>query len=803
MLKNYFKIAWRNLWKNKLYSLINISGLSIGIAACVVIFLYVQFEWSYDRHYENTDRIYRLTEILHLPKEDRQQAATSPPMAPTLKRNFPEIEDFTRILFSGRALSFEHKKIADIKIVYADSGMYTVFGGGAIEGNLKRALNKPYSIVLTESLAKKCFGNTHALGKVMQFSDTINLTVTAVVKDVPETSHLTYDCVVSKITSLDMNKETPGFMENEENWFNNSNFSYLLLKKNTNKDALQKKINFFAYKQMAEERKTSGLYYDFVLQPLKDIHLHSKMDAEIDASRISDISYIYIFSAAAILIMLIACSNFINLSTARSIARGKEIGLRKVIGAERKQLIIQFLSESVLFTLIAAVISMLLVYITISPFRNFTGKMISFDLLHNNALLLIYFSIIVVVGVLAGFYPALLMSSFAPIRSLKGLTRHSWQDILLRKGLVVFQFTIAIVLIIGSSLVMQQIDFVQNTNIGFNKEQIFQVGLERKAYEKKDLLIKEFERQNGVLACALSDFSFSNGISNISLLPEGASENEITSQSVICTDGNFLNTYQLKLVAGRDFSKAMSTDPTQAFIVNEAAVKFFNWGSPQKAIGKKIDWGLGKKGNVIGVVKDFNYKSLHEQIEPLIIHIQPDWTGNISMRIKAGESKQALANLQKAWSSIVQDEPFDYQFLDDDFDKLFKGEQNMRVILNLFTVLAVLIACLGLFGLVSYTIKQRVKEIGVRKVLGASIKNISVLLSKDFLKLVCIAVIIATPLAWYCMNKWLQNFAFHIEIGWITFLIAGVLTICIALLTVSLQAAKAANANPVKSLRTE
>jgi putative ABC transport system permease protein len=802
MIKNYLKIAWRNLWKNKLYSLINIAGLSIGIAACVIIFLYVQFETSYDKHFDNADRICRLTEILHLPKEDRRQAVTSAVMAPKFKQNFPEIIDFTRVLHSHRVISNEKKRIENVHLIYADSGFFHVFGQPAVYGDLKTALNKPFSLVVTERTAKKIFGNTNVVGKVVQVSDTVNMTVKAVVKDVPETSHLPYDAIMSKITINEWNKDNKGYLESEQEWFNNQYYSYILVGEGVNKDALEKKINHLAYKELEKARRESGIYYDFVLQPVTDIHLHSDLQNDIAPNTNSNIVYIYIFSAAAILILLIACSNFINLSTARSIARGKEIGLRKVIGAERKQLIFQFLSESILFTLIAAVISIALVYAAIPYFQSFTGKTIHFDLLGNSVLILIYVSIVLVVGVLAGFYPALLMSSFAPIRSLKGLTRHSWQDILLRKGLVVFQFTIAIVLIIGSTLVIRQLDYVQGTNIGFDKEQIVQVEL-GSSISKKDLLLKEFERQAGVISCTRTNFSFENGTSNITLLPEGASENELTSEAVICTDANFMDTYQLKMASGRIFRKDSKEDEEHAFIVNEAAVKHFNWGDPQKAVGKSIDWGLGKKGNVIGVVKDFNFKSLHDRIEPLIIHIMPDWTNNISIRLKAGESKAALANLGNAWASVVPDRPFDYKFMDDEFDKLFKGEQNLKVILNLFTVLAVFIACLGLFGLVAYTVKQRVKEIGVRKVLGASVQNISLLLSKDFLKLVCISILIAAPISWYAMHKWLQNFAFHTDISWSIFMWSGLATVVIALITVSLQAIKAASANPVKSLRTE
>ena len=796
MIKNFFVVAYRNLVKSKLFSFINIAGLSVGMAACVLIFLYVRYELSYDKYNKKVARIYRLTEILHLPKEDRHQAVTSPVMAPTLQANFPEIQKTVRFTFSSRVLSVKERKFYDTQIAYADSTLFDIFTFPMVAGDPKTSLTKPYSIVLTESAAKKYFGDDEALGKIMQFSDTINLTVTGVIKDVPANSHLTFDCVLSRITISDMNKYRP-----ETEWFNNSQYSYLLLPEKHDYNELEKKMSVFVHKQLEEERKSGGLWYDFKLQPLADIHLRSNIHAEKNPN--SNISYVYIFSAAAIFILLIACCNFINLSTARSLNRSKEIGLRKVVGAMRKQLILQFLSESFLCALIAGLIAIAIVRMSLPWFNNFTGKALPLNFFSVPGLAEVYALIIIGAGLIAGAYPALLMSSFTPITALKGVIRHGWQDLIFRKGLVVFQFTIAIILIIGTGLVLKQLKFIQDRKIGLNKDQVIEIGLRRADLPKGDVLLKEINKNTSVVNSTLTDFSFKSGISNIALLPEGAAGNEITSQAVIAVDENFMKTFQIELAAGREFSNSHVTDTTGDFMVNETAVKLFGWKTPQAAIGKKIDWGLGKKGNVIGVVKDFNFTSLHDNVQPLIIHILPDWYRFVAIRVKPNDISNTLASLEETWKRIATDSPFDYTFLNEDFAKLYKEEQNLRSVLSLFTGLSIFIACLGLFGLAAFTIKQRFREIAVRKVLGASVTGIIGLLSKDFLLLVTISAVIAFPLAWWGMHKWLQDFAYRVNIGWWTFLLAAIAALLIALVTISFQAIKAAITNPVKSLRTE
>jgi len=796
MIKNYLKTAWRNLVKNKFYSTLNIAGLTIGTTSCILIFLYVQFELSYDKYNKQSKNIYRLTELLHLPKEDRPQAVTSPIMAPVFQANFPEIKESVRFINSSRVLAVNQKKIYNTRIVYSDSSLFDVFTFHMVEGQPAKALVNPYSIVLTEGTAKKYFGEEEPLGKTMQLSDTINVTVTGIIKNVPDNSHFTFDCILSASTLYELNNR-----QVDSGWFNNNVYSYLLLPDNYSAARLEAKLSAFAHKELEEIKKTSGLWYDFKLQPLESIHLRSHIGSEIRPN--SDISYIYIFSAAAILILIIACCNFINLATARSLNRSKEIGLRKVIGAKRIQLGFQFLSESFLFAVIAGILTLVLVVVLLPYFNTFTGKSLPTNIFSNQPLLLTFSTIIICTGLFAGIYPAVLMSSFAPITALRGTIHHGWQDIILRKGLVVFQFTIAIILIAGTGIVLQQLRYMQNRELGLSKDQVIEVGLKYADLPGGQTLVNELTKKAGVVNATLTDFSFKEGISNIAVQPEGAARNEITSQPVIAVDYDFLKTFQIPLVAGRDFSRSFSKDPDEAFIVNESAVKTFGWKKPADAIGKNMDWGLGKKGKVIGVVKDFNFMSLHDNIKPLIIHINPDWYRFIAIKIRADGVSQTLKDIEKTWNATASNSPFIYTFLDEDFANLYKEEQNLQAVLTLFTVLSLIVACLGLFGLAAFTIKQRFKEIAVRKVLGGSVSGITTLLSKQFIQLVLISGAIAFPLSWWGMHKWLQAFAYRVNIGWQIFMAAGLITLLIALLTVSLQAIKAAAANPVKSLRTE
>lgn len=799
MYKNYFKIAWRNILSNKLFSFINIVGLAIGIACCSIIYLYLNFEMSYDKYHQNSDRIYRVTTILKDPKKADHFAPSSPTMAVRIKTNFPEVSKYFRMNESKSMIAYGEKKIYDTKIKYADSTFFDFFTFKPIEGQTKNALTNPYTIVLTQSAAKKYFGEQKAVGKLLQLGDTVNLTVTAVIEDIPLNTHFSSDAFISRSTLNELKKNDSTWVrDHEENWFYCDSYSYILLNKNVDYKKLEPKINAMMDREMAEIRKQVGMSFNIRLQPLTDIHLKSHLDAEIKDSKNSDIVYIYIFIGAALLILLIACCNFINLSTARSLNRSKEIGLRKVIGATRTQLIAQFLGESLVFSTIATVISIILVLMALPVFNNFLGTEIKMDF----SLLIVFIALIIIIGLLAGLYPALLMSSFKPIQSLKGKVSHGFSDIIFRKSLVVFQFTIAIVLIISTTLILQQLSFIQNRNIGIKKDQIVSIELKSGDVEKAAVVLEELRRNPNVINGTVNSFSF-KGVSNITMLPEGFAENEMTSSAVFTVDENFIDTYEIEMVEGRKFSKEFPTDVDEAFIVNEAAVREFNWKTPKGAIGKKIGWGGLKDGKVIGVMKDFNYASLHENIKPLVIHIFPQWASNISLKLKSDNMVNTMTEIENIWKKTATHSPFKYNFNEENFNSLYQSEINMRSVLSAFTFLSVLVACLGLFGLASFSIKQRFKEIGIRKVLGSSTSAIVQLISKDFLKLVIISFVIAAPIAWYGMNKWLQDYAYKINISWWVFALAGGMALIIAFSTVAFQAIKAANANPVKSLRTE
>ena len=796
MLRNYLNITLRNFLKNRAFTLINISGLVLGIATCVLISLFVLHELSYDNFHDKSERVFRLTEILHLPKEDRPQAVTSPPMAPALKTNFPEVENTVRLSGSSRIVSVADKKFYDTQVWYADSTFFDIFSFPMLRGNPAEALVEPYSIVLTEKAAKRYFGDADALGKEMSLSDSIPLRVTGLIADIPSNSHIQFDVLLSRSTISDMNN-----YEVEDNWFNNGTYTYILLPEGYDHKNLEAKFPAFLEKHLGEVRREYGLWYDLVLEPLSQIHLNPLGSGEMRAG--GNIRYIYTFSTVAILVLLIACANYINLSTAKSMNRAKELGMRKVMGAHRKQLITQLLGESFFTAIIAFTIAVALVMAMLPSFNLLTGKTLSITYLLTSNVLFTMFAIFSLVGILAGLYPAILMSSYMPARIIKGLARQSKENVTLRKVLVVFQFAMSVTLIAGTTLIFRQIEFLQSRDLGLHKDQIVQLGLSAGVQGKYELIQNELRKVPGVLSSTASNFGFVFDAPNLAVLPEGAQETEVTSEATYGVDFDFLNTFDIQLVAGRDFSKAFATDNSEAFILNEAAVKAFNWATPENAIGKKLDWGLGKEGRVIGVVKNFNFESLHQPIRPLIIHIHPLWYSNISVKIASNNMEETLAALEKTWKSLDLDGPFEYSFMDQDFKRQYEAEQRTRTIIGTLTFLAILIACLGLFGLAAFTAEQRAKEIGIRKVLGAEILNIVRLLSIDFIKPIVVAIAIAIPTAWYATDRWLNGFAYKVELSWWIFAFAGGSAILIAFFTVSFHSIKAAITNPVDSLRNE
>jgi putative ABC transport system permease protein len=795
MLQNYLKVAFRTFVKNRSFSIINIAGLAIGISTCLLISLYVLDEVSFDQYHAKADRIYRVTELLHLPTEIRHQTVTSPPMAPALERTFPEVLKSVRVDFSSRAISYKENKFQDTKVMYADSALFQIFSFPMIQGNPDKALTQPYSIVLTKNAAKKYFGNEDPINKTMALSDTITLTVTGVIENIPSNSHFTFDAVISRATISAMYPD-----DKEDNWFNNGLYSYILLPENYDIHQLEAKTSAFIDKEMGADRK-KFIWYDFAYQPLTSIHLHATSMYEIGVN--GNIKYVYTFTIIAALVLLIACANYINLATAKSVNRAKELGMRKVIGAKKNQLAAQLLGESCLITLMAFIIAIAVVSAAIPAFNTLTGKLMSVGVLLRPDIFGVIVITFLLISVIAGGYPALLMASVSPLRAMKEYGRQGNSSGLVRKGLVVFQFSMSIILISSTMVIFQQMDFMRNRNLGMNKEQMMQIELPGRVRGKYKTIKEEMSHIPNVVSTSTAAFSFKGSVNNIMVLPEGTPETETSSESTISVDSDFLPTFGIDLIAGRNFENGSVADDTSAFIINEAAVKRFGWESPEKSIGKGINWGLGKKGKVIGVVRDFNYSSLHTGIAPVVIHVIPNWYNMLTLRISGENIPDVIKQAEAKWKQFDPEGNMRYSFMDEDFEKLYKAEEQTRTIVGMLATLAIFIACLGLFGLAAFIAEQRTKEIGIRKVLGANVGGIVALMSKDFLKLIAIAFVIAVPVGWYAASQWLTGFAYRTDITWTIFAIAGVSAASVALLTVSFQSLKASMMNPVTALRTE
>ena len=793
MFKNYFKIAFRNLSKNKVFSFINLMGLTVGMTACFLIFLYVKFELSYDAFNTKADRIYRLVTDLKTPSDNLHIGVTSWAFAPKIKSELPEVQSFTRVSHGSFLITKGDVKFQEDKTLFADSSLFHVFDFKLLKGNPHTALKDPYSIVLSETYATKYFGNQNPLGQTLLFSgDHIPATVTGVMKDIPDNSQIKSDLFVSMSTLTQ--KINKGI---DDQWGNFGATSFLLLKPGTNSIGLEKKFPLLLTNWIGTDMDKAQMHYTLSLEPLRDVYLFS----DRDGSKSGNIRNVYIFSIIAVFILLIACFNFINLTTARASERAKEVGIRKVVGASKRQLARQFIGESVLLCLMAFALVIGLSVLFLPSFNHLSGKIISHGIFSNFNYLILLFFASVCIGLIAGFYPALVLSSFKPIVVLKGRFSTGTKGILLRKGLVVAQFCISIALIIGTIIVYSQMKFMRSQDLGFNKDQMIILDSNgdsaRFAFKQSLLSIPN------VKSVSLS--SSAPGMGNSEAYSQIENKNgdmQVGTLARYAVDFDFIPQYKIKMVAGRAFSKDFATDTTQAIILNETAVKQFGYSSPDQIIGKRFDqWG--RQGKVIGVMKDFHYRSLQENIKPLSMVIQPDAEDLVNINVASTDLPKTLAAIESKWKQMIPARPFSYTFLDENFNKQYVDEDRFEKLFFNFAILAIFISCLGLLGLASYSTLQRTKEIGIRKVLGASVSGITSLLSKDFIKLVLIALVIASPIAWFGMHKWLQGFAYRIDIGIWVFILAGVLAILIALLTVSFQAIKAAVANPVKSLRSE
>lgn len=806
MIKNYFKIAWRSLLKNKGFTAINIGGLALGLTATLLIMFYVIDELSYDRYNENASRIFRVDEDLKLGDNKVQYAVAMPPLAQTLIKDYPDVENVARIKKATIIIKKGNENLTENNAIFADPSLFNVFTLPLIYGDKTTALNEPNTVVLSQSAAIKYFNMPNVIGQSLTLPNYPALKITGVIKDIPEQSHFRADFIMAMAGWPD---------SRSDEWLRSDYNTYVLMRKGADHKKLEAKfpelIRHYSGSQILkavgmnyDQFEKSGSYFRLSLMPLTDIHLHSNKTGELSAN--GTVQYIYIFSAIAIFILIIACVNFMNLSTARSSNRAREVGVRKVLGSTRKFLIGQFLTESVLVTFIAAIIALCVAISVLPVFNDIAAKNIAINGLALLWILPMLLISILVIGCLAGIYPAFFLSAFNPVDVLKGKLANGFKGGKLRSALVVFQFAISIFLIVGTLIIYQQLKYIQNRDVGYNRDQVlvihdaFALGKQAKAFKQEIKLLSGVENVTltGFLPTTLNHRNtvvFSKDATND---PKKAFFPQAWS-----VDEDYIKTLGMKLVAGRNFSSQMGTD-AHSLIINETAAKFLGFANP---VGKMLYYDEGSKQSskrytVIGVVKDFNFDSMRENISPVVMTLDYN-TGNLAIRLNSADLPAIIAQIQNRWKTLVPYGKFTYSFMNADFEVTYRAEQRMGQISIIFTSLAIIIACLGLFGLSAYAAEQRTKEIGIRKVLGASVATILRMLSVDFIKLVFIALLISTPFAWYIMHKWLQGFAYRADISWWIFGLSGMAAILIAFATISFQSFKAATANLVKSLRSE
>jgi len=801
MIKNYIKTAWRSLLKNKGFTILNVLGLSVGLATCLLIVFYVVDELSYDRYNANAASIYRVEIDAKLNGNGGLYATSEEPLLAALKGTFPEIEKSTRLIdVSGLFLSPQkfyirkgNENIQEKRVVFTESSLFDVFTLPMIDGKPAASLDAPHSAVITESTAKKYFNKVDVVGQTLTINDTSVFKITGVIKDIPAQSHFNYDLFLSFSSRPE---------SRSHGWGYSGLHNYLLLKPRTNVARLQTEIAKLEIKNSFSPSAwtSNGNHLKVVLKPLTDIHLRD--DSQFQLAPTGSIQYVYIFSLIAVFILLIACVNFMNLSTARSSNRAREVGVRKVLGSPRKYLVAQFLAESVLVTLASAIIGILLAWTLLPLFNQMSGKELVITG-HSLAWLLPSLLLIVLlVGFLAGSYPAFYLSAFRPIDVLKGKLSTGFKRSFLRNFLVVFQFSISIFLIIGTLVIYNQLNYIHNKNLGFDRSQVLVIKNTNVLGKQADVFKQEVKQLSGVINATMSSYQ-PTGDERLKtgLFPDPTIDIKKDILTEFWTvDENYINTMGIKLVNGRNFSKQMSTD-SNAIIVNEAFVRKFGAKDPLNKVVYR-DFSHVEPFHIIGVLKDFNFESLRDKISPLALVYVPD-NGAISVRLHTSDLTALMSKIENKWKGFSPNQQFNYSFMDQDFDATYRSEQRVGTIFISFSTLAIVIACLGLFGLAAYAAEQRTKEIGIRKVLGANISTIVGILSMDFIKLVIISILIATPLALFAMNKWLQDFAYRVNIQWYILALAGAIAIFIAFITISFQSIKAAVANPVNSLRSE
>ncbi|OOQ61840.1 ABC transporter permease [Mucilaginibacter pedocola] len=791
MIKNYIKIAWRNLYKSKMFSLIHVFGLTIGITVCMMIFVYIMNEFSMDNFHKKGKQIYRVMRAFPDMKEGIPYL--SGPYALALLNDFPgDIKRAVRVQGSQGLISFGDQSFVEKKLYNADADFFNLFSFKLLKGDASQVLKDPSNIVLSETTAKKYFGSIDkAMGQTLTLNKQKQMKVTGISRDVPANSHLNFDVVVpiSNYTKEDYFNV----------WINNAMYTYVQLDEHSNAAQLEKKFPQFVKKYMGEDMAKFGFKFTLTLTPLKDIYFEPS--SAFDGVKHGDKTVVYIFISIAALILLIACINFTNLSTIRAVERSKEVGLRKVLGALKNHLVLQFIGESMLLTIISCALSVGILMAAMPWYRELLGYHVSVS--WNSApIYLFLIGVILVIGFLAGSYPAFFLSAFSPIQALKGKLRLGKSGAFFRQSLVVVQFSITVLLIIGTIVIMKQMSFVKGKELGYDKEQVVIVPIDNDdIYNHMGVFKKELENKAGVASVSLMSGE-PGGYYDRHLFDVEGQHDRFPSRTEFA-DFEFVKTLGLKIVAGRDFSPQFVSDSAEAVLINETAAKKLGF-TAQQAIGKQIKNTVrdDKPRRVVGVVKDYNFLSLKENLDALIISPAMDRRVAV-IKLKAGDLKNSLATIKDVYSEVAPVYPFNYSFLDQKFDTTYKTDIRQQTMLAIFSGLAIFIACLGLFGLASFTAVKRTKEIGVRKVLGSSVPNILLLLSGDLLKPVAVATAIAIPLGYYFMNAWLQNFAYKTPLQWWVFAAAALITFGIALLTISVKSLNAALANPVRSLRSE
>ena len=807
MFKNYLSIGLRNLLKYKQVTLINLLGLTVSISAFLLIFLFVQYELSYDTYHEKSDRIYRVSrEWLNQDKESSLHLGhVAPPFGPLLKNDFPGlIDESVRFLNDGPLISYEEKDISIVedRFFFADEGAFNIFSWALLEGDPTTVLSQPNSIVLSESAVQRYFGSEDPMGKTLIYNDQAEFQVNGIMKDVPANSHFHPDLIASF-------KAVENFYGREQlmqNWGSNNYSTFLLLEEGRQPEELAASIPAFIDSHFGQIQGQNASEFNLLhLWPVEDIHLYSHLDSEIEAN--GDILYVYIYSLIALFILLIACINFINLATARSVTRSREVGVRKVMGAYRRQLVGQFLTESIIISVIALILSIFIINSFLPEFNDFVRREISLNLAENISLLAIFVGVILTVGLVAGSYPAFVLSSYHPATILRASRQQSGKHPYLRSALVVVQFSISIALIIGVLTVNQQLDYVQNKPLGFEGKDMLVLPINDEIYQNYENLRRQWLQQDGI-----SSVTMGSRVPSGRLLDSQDFQAEVDGEMKSATfrvadiqvDHDYLENLSVNFVAGRNFDRSLQSDSTEAFIINESTAAAMGWSSAEEALDKEVIFGGGsRKGRIIGVVQDFHFESLHQPISPMVFLITGGRVFNVMIDVETRLYDQSIAYLKEQWAYLMPDIPFDIYSIGERFEQQYEAEDRLSTVVTFFAGLAILIAMLGLIGLASFTTEQRYKEIGIRKVMGASSAQIMVLVSKRFTLLVGFAVLFASPVAYIMMNRWLASYTYHDQVPWWSFPLAGVTALILAWITISTQTLKAANSNPVKILRDQ